>query len=86
MIREVKVDEVIKPELQDAFKQILDPLRELIALLKDKVLFVEQIIDQFNPGSLITSTLDPYLKPVFDALDSFRPRSCWSRSRRRWRS
>lgn len=73
VIQEVKVDEVIRPELQDAFKQILDPLRELITLLKEKVLFVEQIIDQFNPGTLVTDTLDPYLEPVFDALDSFRP-------------
>ena len=38
---------MMEPEdCQDAFKQYLDPLRELIALLKDKVLFVEQIMGQ----------------------------------------
>ncbi|HWK90576.1 MAG TPA: hypothetical protein VNP72_11375, partial [Longimicrobium sp.] len=73
IIQEVKVDDIVKPELEAAFAQIMGPLRELIQLLKDKVLFVEQKIDEFAPGTLVTNAIEPYLKPVFDALEGFRP-------------
>ena len=41
IIEQVKVDEIIKPELQAAFEQIRAPLADLIKLLKDKALEID---------------------------------------------
>ncbi|HET7228991.1 MAG TPA: hypothetical protein VFJ16_03280 [Longimicrobium sp.] len=73
VIEAVEVDQVVRPELEAALKDILGPLRELITLLKERVLVVEEKIDAFNPGTLLDDTLQPYLAPVFRALDEFRP-------------
>jgi hypothetical protein len=69
----VNVDDVLRPELEAAFSAILGPLRELIDLLKDRVLKVEQQIDAFNPGTVVLEKVAPYLEPVFATLDAFRP-------------
>lgn len=73
VIEAVEVDKVVRPELEAAFAEIVGPLRELVTLLKDRVLVVEQKIDAFNPGTLLDDTLQPYLQPIFRVLDEFRP-------------
>jgi hypothetical protein len=73
VIEAVSVDDVLRPELEAAFAEILGPLRELITLLKDRVLEVERKIDAFNPGTVVVEKVAPYLEPVFAALDAFRP-------------
>ncbi len=75
VIQEVKVDEIIKPELMAAFAEIRAPLQELIQLLKDKALMVEKIIDDFNPGSLANDLiLNSDLYKIFiSTLESFQP-------------
>ncbi|HET7462409.1 MAG TPA: hypothetical protein VFJ82_14245, partial [Longimicrobium sp.] len=73
VIEAVEVDKVVRPELEAALADIIAPLRELVTLLKDRVLVVEQKIDAFNPGTLLDDTLQPFLAPVFRALDEFRP-------------
>ncbi|HEU4561829.1 MAG TPA: hypothetical protein VFS20_28650 [Longimicrobium sp.] len=73
VIEAVQVDQVVRPELEAALLDILEPLRELIGLLKDRVLVVEEKIDAFKPGTLLDETLQPYLEPVFRTLDEFRP-------------
>ncbi|NTW00859.1 MAG: hypothetical protein HGA19_06045 [Oscillochloris sp.] len=75
VIEQVKVDEIIKPELMDAFEQIRAPLAELITLLKEKVLQVEQLIMEFNPGTVVNNYIvgsGPY-QTVMGFLDEFRP-------------
>ncbi len=75
VIQEVKVDEIIKPELLAAFAEIRAPLQELVQLLKDKALLVEKIIDDFNPGSLANDLIlnsEPY-KIFISTLESFQP-------------
>jgi ElaB/YqjD/DUF883 family membrane-anchored ribosome-binding protein len=73
IIREVNVDEVVRPELESVFAEILEPIRELIGLLRDRVLVVEQRIDEFRPGTLVAGVVDPHLQRLLDQLDSFRP-------------
>ena len=73
IIEQVKVDEIIKPELQAAFEQIRAPLADLIKLLKDKALEVTQTIDSFQPGTIITGYVSPPLNQLLDVLDGFRP-------------
>ena len=58
-----------------AFEQIREPLRALIQLLKEKVLFVEKAIDEFNPGTLATDAIlnsEPY-KLIISTLERFKP-------------
>lgn len=75
VIEAVEVDKVLRPELEAALADILGPLRELVSLLKDRVLVVEQKIDAFAPGTLLDETLAPFLEPLFRTLESFRPSS-----------
>jgi hypothetical protein len=75
VIEQVKVDEIIKPELLAAFEQIRQPLAELITLLKEKALQIEQIIYEFNPGTVVNNLIiesEPY-KELMRILDEFRP-------------
>jgi hypothetical protein len=73
IIKEVNIVDVVQPELEAVFAEILEPLRELIGLLRDRVLVVEQRIDEFRPGALVAGLIDPHLQNLFDQLDSFRP-------------
>ncbi|MBT7087219.1 MAG: apolipoprotein A1/A4/E family protein, partial [Desulfobacterales bacterium] len=75
VIEAVKVDEVIKPELLEAFKQIQEPLLELITLLKEKVLIVEQMIYEFQPGTVVEDYIinsEPY-KLIISTLEEIKP-------------
>lgn len=73
VLQEVRVDEVVRPELESVFAEILEPIRELIGLLRDRVLVVEQRIDEFRPGTLVAGLVDPPLQRLLDQLDAFRP-------------
>jgi hypothetical protein len=75
VIQEVKVDEIIKPELVSAFQEIQKPLEELIELLKGKVLEIENTINAFNPGTLATDKIlnsDPY-QLIMSTLEELQP-------------
>ena len=75
VIEAVKVDEIVKPELLEVFKQIQEPLLELITLLKEKVLIVEQMVYEFNPGTIANDQIlnsQPY-KVIIATLESFKP-------------
>lgn len=75
VIQEVKVDEIIKPELISAFQEIQQPLEELIELLKGKVLEIENTINAFNPGTLATDQIlnsEPY-QAIISALEELQP-------------
>ncbi|MCK6626856.1 MAG: hypothetical protein L6R45_16985 [Anaerolineae bacterium] len=75
IIEQVKVDEIIKPELLAAFEEIRAPLAELITLLKEKALEIEKMIYEFNPGTVVNKYIvesEPY-RVVMQFLDDFRP-------------
>ena len=75
VLETVKVDDIIKPKLEDAFKELQEPLVELICLLKEKVLVIENKINEFNPGTLASSLVtdtDAY-KSLISTLESIKP-------------
>lgn len=75
IIQEVKIDEIIKPELQAIFKDIKDPIESLVNELKNGILQVTAIIDDFEPGTLATDLLEnsaPY-KTFISFLESIEP-------------
>ncbi len=57
LLREVQVDEAIKPELLDAFEQVQAPIVELITWLAEQVNHLEDRIEALNPGTLATEAL-----------------------------
>ncbi len=52
ILEEVKVDDILKPELIDAFREIQAPLLDLIDLLENRFVVIEDRINQFNPGTI----------------------------------
>ncbi|MEN8220030.1 MAG: hypothetical protein ABFS56_27510 [Pseudomonadota bacterium] len=75
LIQEVKIDDIIKPELISAFQEIRDPLKELIELLEEQVLEIETSINAFNPGSLATDKIlnADFYKTLMSTLAAFQP-------------
>jgi hypothetical protein len=75
VLQEVRVDEVIKPELMEEFEEIRAPLTAILALIREKVNLLMEQIYQFQPGTLISELLKdslPY-ELLMSTLDSFRP-------------
>lgn len=75
ILKEVQVDEQIRPELLDRFAQVCTPVAELLALVSEKVLLLEQAVYTFNPGTLAQELIEntgPY-QQLMAALDAFRP-------------
>lgn len=75
VIQQVKVDEIIKPELLEAFEQIRQPLADLIQLLREKAVEIEKMVYEFNPGTLVNDLIvnsEPY-QALMRLLDEFRP-------------
>jgi hypothetical protein len=75
VLQEVRVDEVIKPELMEEFEEIRAPLTAILALIREKVNLLTEQIYQFQPGTLISELLKdslPY-EVLMSTLDSFRP-------------
>ena len=75
VLQEVRVDEVIKPELMEEFEEIRAPLTAILALIREKVNLLAEQIYQFQPGTLISELLKdslPY-ELLMSTLDSFRP-------------
>lgn len=75
VLQEVRVDEVIKPELMEEFEEIRAPLTAILALLREKVNLLTEQIYQFQPGTLISELLKESLPYEFlmRTLDGFRP-------------
>jgi uncharacterized protein YoxC len=75
LIQEVKIDDIIKPELISAFQEIRDPLAELIELLEEQVLKIETSINAFNPGSLATDKIlnAEIYKTLMSTLATYQP-------------
>jgi hypothetical protein len=75
IIKEVKVDEIIKPELIAIFKDLRDPIAALIEELKKGVLQINQLIDDFAPGTILKDLIEksgPF-KAFIDFLESAKP-------------
>ena len=75
VIEQVQVDEIVKPELLDAFAQIRAPLAELIAQLKHQAVEIENLIYAFEPGKVVNEyivTAEPF-RELLSLLDEFQP-------------
>lgn len=75
IIKEVKVDEIIKPELIAIFKELRDPIAALIDELKKGVLQINQLIDEFAPGTIVRNLIEnagPY-QDFIHLLETYKP-------------
>ncbi|MEL6537032.1 MAG: hypothetical protein AAFQ98_16545, partial [Bacteroidota bacterium] len=75
IIKEVKVDEIIKPELIAIFKELRDPIAALIDELKKGVLQINKLIDEFAPGTIVRNLIEnagPY-QDFIKLLETYKP-------------
>jgi hypothetical protein len=75
VVKEVKIDELIKPELLAIFKQLRDPIASLIEELKQGVLNINHIIEEFAPGTIVRNLIEnagPY-KDFIALLEKYKP-------------
>ncbi len=75
VVKEVKVDEIIKPELIAIFKELRDPIAALVEELKKGVLQINQLIDEFAPGTIVRNLIEnagPY-KTFIEILEKYKP-------------
>ncbi len=75
VIQAVKVDEIIKPELVAIFKDLRDPIAALIEELKKGVLQINQLIEDFAPGTIVREYIEnnEIYKTFIGLLDQFKP-------------
>ncbi|MEM9337541.1 MAG: hypothetical protein AAGA66_02350 [Bacteroidota bacterium] len=77
IIQEVEVDEIIKPELIAIFKELRDPIAALVEELKKGVLQINELIEEFAPGTIVRGLIEqagPY-KDFLKLLDTHKPSS-----------
>lgn len=75
VIQEVKVDEIIKPELVAIFQELRDPIAALVEELKKGVLQINALIEEFAPGTIVKGLVEnagPY-KDFIDILEKYKP-------------
>jgi hypothetical protein len=75
IIEAVKVDEILKPELMEAFEEIQEPIAQLVELLEEKFLIIDESINSFNPGTIATDLIlnsEPY-QWMISTLESLKP-------------
>ena len=75
VIEAVEVDKIIKPELEALFKELRDPIAALVTELKNGVCYILNIINKFEPGTIITEFLEksPAYKAMFKFLEDIKP-------------
>lgn len=75
IIKQVKIDEIVKPELISIFKELRDPIAALIKELEQGVLQINHLIDEFAPGTIVRDLLEnagPY-KSFIQILETYKP-------------
>lgn len=73
VIKQVDIPGTVKPELQTAFQEILDPLENIIVLIEREFQNINSKIESFAPGTLVNNFLTPYLTPVITKLEDYKP-------------
>ncbi|NER02062.1 MAG: hypothetical protein F6K17_05145, partial [Okeania sp. SIO3C4] len=73
VIKQVDVPGIVTPELQAAFAEILEPLDNIIGLIQGEFQKIDNKIVSFTPGNLVKEFLSPYLNPVIDKLEEYKP-------------
>lgn len=73
VIKQIDIPGTVTPDLQSAFQEILDPLENIIVLVEGEFQKINQKIISFTPGTLVENFLSPYLTPVIDKLEEYKP-------------
>ncbi|NES43899.1 hypothetical protein [Moorena sp. SIO2C4] len=73
VIKAVDVPGVVNPELKAAFDEILAPLDNIVALMEGEFHKIDDKIESLQPGTLVVKFLDPYLTPLVDKLNEYKP-------------
>ncbi|NEO75993.1 hypothetical protein [Moorena sp. SIO4G3] len=73
VIKAVDVPGVVNPELKAAFDEILAPLDNIVALIEGEFNKINDQIESLKPGTLVVDFLDPYLTPLVDKLNEYKP-------------
>ncbi len=75
VIKAVEVDEIIKPELIAIFEELRNPIAALIEELKKGVLQINQLIEDFAPGTIVREYLEKneIYKEFIGLLEKYKP-------------
>ena len=73
VIQQVDVPGQVKPELVDAFGEILSPVEGTISLVQAEVNKVDDIINGFEPQPLIEKALSGPIASLVSQLEAYRP-------------
>lgn len=73
VIKQVDIPGTVTPELQSAFQEVLNPLENIIVLIEGEFQKIDNKIISFKPGTLVEEFLSPYLTPVINKLDEYKP-------------
>ncbi|NEO07895.1 hypothetical protein [Moorena sp. SIO3I8] len=73
VIKAVDVPGVVNPELKAAFDEILAPLDNIVALIEGEFNKINDKIESLQPGTLVVDFLEPYLTPVINKLNEYKP-------------
>ncbi|MDZ8263310.1 hypothetical protein [Nostoc sp. ChiQUE01b] len=73
VIKQVDVPGIVNPELNNAFKSVVDPLAGLVTSIQGETEKVYEKIQSFKPGTLIDQWLSPYINSLTDELQKYQP-------------
>ncbi|HEY9296790.1 MAG TPA: hypothetical protein VIQ31_10520, partial [Phormidium sp.] len=73
ILQQVDVPGTVNPELAAAFDQVLDPVVNLVNSIQAEVKQIDTKVEEFKPGTMAAKFLDPYLKPLIDELNKYKP-------------
>ncbi|MEG3839834.1 hypothetical protein [Microcoleus sp. herbarium14] len=73
IIKLVDVPGIVNPELKSEFAEILEPIEGIVGLIEGEFQKIDAKIQSFKPGSLIEEFVKPYLDPLVDKLNEYKP-------------
>jgi hypothetical protein len=73
ILQQVDVPGTVNPELTAAFDQVLDPVVNLVNSIQSEVKQIDTKINEFEPGTMAAKFLAPYLEPLIEELDRYKP-------------
>lgn len=73
VIKQVDVPGTVNPELNNAFKSVVDPLTGLVTSVQGETEKVYEKIESFKPGILVDQWLSPYINSLTDELQKSKP-------------
>lgn len=73
ILQQVDVPGTVNPELTAAFDQVLDPVVNLVNSIQAEVKQIDTKVEEFKPGTMAAKFLAPYLEPLIEELDRYKP-------------